>query len=218
MTTKTSKKVLEYAFISAMVVTGLAVATFAITASTIQAQAVVQPPADEDGQIHSNPMSAESYVKATGNSAVKAEFPTKMVQLKKGTSTTVNVVIKHIGGANAKPTSDVSVSPPTGYILLPKSVAEKTTPEERLSAATTGKMISGGIDMASLLTIGASERSLHLAANTQNSVQVKISLPDNLPDELVGTGFHIPILLNAVDAAGNQIVVENNGIDVEVIQ
>ncbi len=206
----------KYAILSVAVVAGLFAAIFSFAAPTTPANAVIAT-SQTDESIHLKPISADSYVKETGNSAVKAVFTEKTVQLKRGSEATLNLAIVHMGGLNAKPIAQVKVSQPTGYILLPKSVAEKTTSEQRLEAATTGAVIPGGIDMASFVTINVADSNLSLAANVQHAMQVKITMPKDLPDELVGTGFHIPIILTATDTNGNPIIAENNGIDVEVL-
>lgn len=212
---------------AAMVVAGLFAAVFVFVASTgpsQDAQAVVQAPpavaAEEDANTSMKPMTAESYVQETGKSAVKAEFPVKEIQLKRGTSGTVNVHIKHLGGVNAESSVTVKVSPPTGYILLPKSVAETTTPEQRLQAAQTGQIIPGGIDLSSLMTFTGlpADRSMSIAANNEQIVQVRISLPADFPAEMVGRGFHIPIIVEAIAGDGSMIVAENNGLDIQVVQ
>ena len=213
--TKTSQT--KYTILSVAVVAGLLAVIFSFAAPTTASANAVVATSQADESIHLKPISADSYVKETGNSAVKAMFTEKTVQLKRGSEATLNLAIMHIGGLNAKPIAQVMVSQPTGYILLPKSVAEKTTPEQRLEVATTGTVIPGGIDMASFVTINASDRNLSLAVNIQHAMQVKITMPKDLPDELVGTGFHIPIILTATDTNGNPIVAENNGIDVEIL-
>ena len=175
-------------------------------------------PSLEEGSITLNIWTAESYVKDTGNSAIKAEFSEDAIQLNKGTDKMVSLIIKHLGGANAKSSVDVMISPPIGHILLPASVAENTTVEERINAATTGKMIPGGIDLASFITITESDRSLSLSTNDQKELQVKIAIPKDLPDEFVGAGFFIPIIVSAVDPDGNSIYVETDTINVEITQ
>jgi hypothetical protein len=125
-----------------------------------------------------------------------------------------------LGGVNAEPSVTVKVSPPTGYILLPKSVAETTTPEQRLQAAQTGHIIPGGIDLGSLMTFTGlpADRSMSIAANNEQIVQVRISLPADFPAEMVGRGFHIPIMVEAMAGDGSMIVAENNGVDIQVAQ
>lgn len=212
-----------YVAIAAALVVAFVLVAAASSPARIAQATVIEPIDTTDGSITSNAMTAEEYAEATKKSAIKSEFVTKEVQIQRGTSQSIDVLIKHIGGEEAEQTATVTISAPYGYILLPKSVAESTTFEERVEAARTGKVLTGGIDLGTFVKVdesaaseGQSSMTVMLAKNTERMISVQISIPEDLSAELVGTGFHIPVVLEASGTDGKAIVVENNGVDVVI--
>jgi hypothetical protein len=158
---------------------------------------------------------AESYVRETGKSAVKAEFLIKSVTLQRGSYADVPLLIKHMGGDNSERYVSVRVMPPIGYTLYPKSVAEATTEEERFEAAKAGTMLNGGIDMAQFVV--ASD-PVNIQVGSQQIVHVRFIVPDNIPVEANGT--YVPILLEVTtqSAEGQDSVYnENTGIELIIV-
>jgi len=154
-----------------------------------------------------------SYAKETGKSAVVVEVASESVSVKRGSSASIEVIAKHIGGANADQSINVKVLPPIGYTLYPPSVGKSTTPEERFEAAKRGTTLQGGFDLATFMTVQApSEKAV--SKDSQQAFTVMISIPNDLPDELAD--IFIPINIQATDSHGNAVPGQGTGIDVVV--
>lgn len=217
---KTNKSIATFAVLAAA---GLLIATMFVFVAPIRplqsAQAVVQePPAESGGDsISLQVLEAGSFVQQTGKSAVKAEFASKEVSVARGNTVTVQARIQHVGGANAESAVNVKVLPPVGYILYPPSLAKSTTLEERVQAAETGNLIAGSIDLGQLVTVvGSNQKAIEKAG--EQVFQIQISVPKDLSDEMVGSGFHIPLIVQATDNSGNLVFTDSTGIDVTVTQ
>ncbi len=213
----TNKSIATFAVLA---VAGLLIATMFIFVGPIRplqpAQAVVEEPPTE-GNISLRVLEAGSFVQETGKSAVKAEFISKEVSVVRGNTVTVQARVQHVGGENAEPSINVKVLPPIGYVLYPPSLAKSTTPEERIQAAETGRLVAGSIDLGQLVTIvGPSEKAVEKAG--EHVFQIQISVPKDFSDEMVGSGFHIPLVVQATDNSGNPIFTDSTGIDVTVTQ
>ncbi|WP_337861510.1 hypothetical protein [Nitrososphaera sp.] len=207
-------------------IAGLLFAIFLVAVQfvqTKQVEAFVQPPVSTDEKIEGISVritNAEEHVNQTGKSAVKVELPINEVKVKKGSTATVNVNIKHIGGENGSSYANVKVLPPTGYLLYPPSLAKSTSFEQRQEAMLTGKQVPGSIDLGTLITYaGLNNNSIAIPKGNIQSVVMNISIPNTLPGELVGTGFPVPIILQVTDDRGNSdtVLVENSSVNVEVI-
>lgn len=213
----------------AMAITMIALAAIAGIISSVgllspqgqtgQAEAVVQAPpaADKTDQIAFQIADPRSYVEQTGKSAIVAEIVSEKVSAQRGGSANIQVFAKHLAGANGDQSINVKVLPPTGYILYPPSVAASTTPEQRVEAARTGSLIPGSIDLSDFMAIaGASEKAV--AKSAQQTFDIVISVPKDLPDELLGQEIYIPINISATDSDGIDIPGEGTGVMVVVIQ
>ncbi len=155
---------------------------------------------------------AEAYIQKTGKSAVKAEFLTQSVTVQRGRYAEVPLLIKHMGGVNSERYVSVRVLPPSGYTLYPRSVAEAGAEEERIEAAKTGTLLKG-IDMAQFVV--ASD-PVSIQVGSQQIVNVRFVVPDNIPDEASGT--FVPILLQvATQSADSQVSVYNDNAGIELI-
>ena len=157
-----------------------------------------------------------TYSRDTGRSSVLVDFDGEPVEIKRGSSATVEMVAKHLGGAEADQSVNVRILPPIGYTLYPPSVAESTTAEERFESAKSGRVLAGAIDLGELVTIvGADEKAVEKSG--QQTFSVMISIPEDYPDELLGEEF-IPINAEATDSNGNPIPAQGTGITIVVTE
>ncbi len=187
---------------------------FVVTqAQTRQEEAVEEPPVGvTTGPIYYEP---RSYVIETGKSAVVVEVASENISLKRGSSVNIEVIARHIGGANADQSVNVKVLPPIGYTVYPPSAAKLSTPEERFEAAKTGTPIQGGIDLATFMTVEApSEKAISKAS--QQVYSVIINVPIDLPDEFVGDAIFIPVNIEATDINGSSLPGQGAGLTVIV--
>ncbi len=203
--------------IAAAVISGIiaSVAFLSYRGPTEQAEAVVQaPPSDQSDGITLQANEPEAYVRETGKSAVRAEVASEQVSVQRGSSATIDVVAKHLGGANADQSVIVKVLPPVGYVYYPPSVAKSTTSEQRYEAARSGTILAGGIDLEKFVTIvGANQKAVE--KGSQQVYNVMISVPKDLHDEALGEIF-IPINIQATDGNGNDVPGMGTGIMVVV--
>ncbi|MGH9878391.1 MAG: hypothetical protein ACRD5H_12210 [Nitrososphaerales archaeon] len=201
---------------AAVIAGSLALAVlFSYQGEAKQVEAVVQnQPSDQGDGIGLQFSEPEEYVNETGKSAVKVEVASEAVSIKRGSSANIEVVAKHLGGANADQSITVKVLPPIGYTLYPPSVGKSTTPEQRYEATRSGTVLAGGIDLGKFMSIvGADQKAV--AKNSQQVYSVMISVPKDLPDELLGEIF-IPINIEAIDVNGNEVPGLGTGITIEV--
>jgi hypothetical protein len=211
---KTNKK---FATFAVLAVAGL-LATLFVFAAPIRplqsAQASTQePPMESGGSISLQVIEPESFVQQTGKSAAVSQVASEQVSIKRGSSANIEVMAKHVGGANAAESINVKVLPPIGYTLYPPSVAKSTTPEERFEAARMGTVIPGSVDLAKFVTIvGPNEKAVSKAS--EQAFSVLISIPKDLPKEL--KEIFIPINIEATDSDGNVVPGQSTGIMVVV--
>lgn len=199
-------------------VAGLVATTFVFVA-TIRpqqsAQAIVQePPAEGGDGLAMLVIEPESFVQETGKSAVKSYVASEQISVKRGSSAVIEVMAKHIGGANADQSINVKVLPPVGYKLYPPSVAKSTTPEQRAEAAGEHTILQGGIDLGLFVSVNEPDGKAILKSD-EKAFDVLISVPGDLPDELLGE-IYIPLNIDATDSSGNAIPGEGTGIIVVV--
>lgn len=181
-----------------------------------QAEAVDEATDDTPG-VTAGPLFVHpgDYATETGKSTAMTEVALEEISLKRGESANIQVLVKHLGGANADQSINVKVLPPIGYILYPPSVGKSTTAEERGQAAMSGNLIPGTIDLATFVTIpGSSQKAIEKAS--QQEYSFVISIPKDLPDEFVGEAIFVPINIEPTDMNGRAIPGLGTGITVVV--
>lgn len=211
---KSNKKIATFAVLA---IAGLLATLFVFVAPVkpLQSvQAVIQEPPTEDvDSISFQVPEPESFVQQTGKSAVVSQVASDRISIKRGGLANVEVLAKHIGGANAAESINVKVLPPIGYTLYPPSVAKSTTPEERFEAARTGTTIPGSFDLGKFVTIvGPNEKAVSRAS--EQAFTIMISIPKDLPEEL--EEIFIPVNIEATDGNGNTVPGQSTGVTVVV--
>jgi hypothetical protein len=156
---------------------------------------------------------AETYVRETGKSTVKAEFLVQNVTVQRGGYADVPLRLVHVGGSNYEPYVEVRVLPPVGYTLYPKSVAESSTEEERFEAAKAGTMLRGGIDIAQFVL---PTDPVIIKVGSQEIINVRFVVPANIVKEVDGT--FVPILLEVtMQSSSSQDSIFNGSTGIELI-
>lgn len=143
----------------------------------------------------------DSFIANGGKSAVKVEIPTDKVIVSRGNTVDVDIHIKHIAGVNPFPFVNVNVISPSG-IYYPPSVAASTTPEQRMHAIETGKLISGSIDTSTLVSYSETN-PVKILPNGEQVIVMHLSIPKNTPNEVVGNEILLSVPIQVTDSNGN---------------
>lgn len=215
MTSIQNKKLLFATTLSAVVLVTAMV--FLATTTTQEAIAQVKQPGTIQG-INFVTQSPEDYITKGGKSAVQVEVPVKQITVKKGTTATVDIILKHMSGNNPYPFVNVSIVTPYHAIYYPPALTASTTPEQRLNAAETGNLIPGSVDLSTLVSYSETG-PMKIGASGNHVVKMYVTIPDNIPPDMVGHGGHLEIPLKVTDSDGNSntIVWQNGGIDFTVV-
>jgi len=216
MTLIKNKKLLFATILSAVV---LATAmTLLVTNTTKEAVAQVKQP---DGPIGVNLVtvsSPEEHIANGGKSAVKVEIPVKHVMLKRGTTTTVDITLRHLGGKDPYPLVNVGIISPYHDIYYPPALTASTTSEQRLNAIETGNQIPGSVDLSTLISYSETG-PMKIGSNGKYVIKMYITIPNDIPVDMIGHGGHLEIPLKVTDSDGNSntVVWQNGGIDFTVV-
>ncbi len=162
----------------------------------------------------------DSFIRDGGKSAILVKTNPETIKLTRGESTTVMLNISHVGGTEAL--NEVNLTPTVfqGAVLLPSAV-DKTTVEERAELLSQGKPIPGSIELSSLVNF--SEARIKVLAGETKTMQMTISLPKDLPDEIIGKSIHfspsleIEEMKNATPENANDAVVFSDMVTVVVV-
>jgi hypothetical protein len=214
--TNTKDKRLLFAAILPAIAT-VVIAAYLLTNTTQEAQAI-QTPVPEIGNIVREVETPQSHIAKGGSSAVEVDISPNQVSLSRGSTVTVDVHIKHIQGTAPFPFVNVKAVPPSGNIFYPPSLASSTTPEQRLQAAETGKLIPGSIDLGTLVSFSAAS-PIKIGAGGDQVVKMNISIPQDFPAEMIGHGVFLEVPIEVTDNNGKSdtVVWQNGGITVVVV-
>ncbi len=215
MTKMSNKKTLFGAILAT--ITFSVIVSYLLTDTTQDAQAV-QSPVQTISGITFDVDTADSYLAKGGKSIVKVEFPVKELKLIRGVTTAIDLHVKHVAGANPFPLVNVKVVPPNGYIWYPASMASLTTADQRIHAAETGILIPGSVDLGKIVTFSEAN-SVAIAAGNEHVVKMYITMPKDLPDDVIGHGAFLNVPIQAEDSNGNSdtVFAESAGINFQVV-
>ncbi|MBI3638711.1 MAG: hypothetical protein HY223_00155 [Thaumarchaeota archaeon] len=215
--TKIHNKKLLFAAILPTIATAVIIA-YLLASPTQQASAAQTPP-PQVTRLGYDVETVDSYIAKGGKSIAKVEIPVKQVDVIRGSTAEVDLHLKHIA-ASASPFASVNVKvlPLKGYTWYPASLASSTTFEQRVQAAETGNLIPGSVDLGSLVTFSETN-SLAIGAGNEHIVKMFITIPKNLPDDIVGQGAFINIPIEVTDDSGNPdtVFVQSGGIKFQVV-
>jgi hypothetical protein len=150
------------------------------------------------------------YIARGGRSAVVIEPSINQVNLTRGTTTTVDLHVRHLAGINPFPFAYVTLSPPFGTIFYPAHLASSTTPEQRLNAEETRNLISGSLDLGTLVSFQET-MPIKIAAGGEDIVKMYVSVPVTLGDEFVGQGGSLNIPIKATSGDANSTMFAQEG-------
>lgn len=212
MTLNKNKKLLFATTVSAVV---LATALILLAANTVPAAvAQVKQPR---GEITLTSNTPESFITNGGNSSIQIEAPVTHVDLKKGTTTTVDITLKHLAGKNPYPFVNVYIVSPFHEIFYSPALTSATTPQQRLLAAQTGSLIPGSVDLSTLVSYSETG-PIRIDAGGQHTIKMYITVPDNISPDFIGSGhFQIPLRVTDSDGNSNTVFWDNGRIDFTVV-
>ena len=137
-----------------------------------------------------------AFLSAGGRSAVTIDAEIKELSLKRGESATVSLEIKHLVADNGFESLQLVPAGARGNLGLPSSAAAMT-PEERSELIKEGKPIPGIIPLSSFVSY--SDSLVTVNAGETKSIQMTISIPSSLPDEMLQKSIHISPDLTIVE-------------------
>lgn len=130
---------------------------------------------------------------------------------------TVSVVLKitHKPGPDPLPSVTVNAIGATG-ITYPPSLAKSVSNDQAKEALVSGKLIPGSIRMNDLVRFDPT--SITLAPGETKTIQLFITLPQNLPDEWVNKSIPIsPIYKSPEQSTRGEVGIFHNGVTVRVV-
>jgi hypothetical protein len=130
----------------------------------------------------------DAFLERGGASAVIVQLSPDRIELGRGESATVTVNLSHRAATDEFSELHLVPSNNQGYLGLPSS-DKLTTIEERAELARQGKPIPGMINNSDMISFATQEVSV--AAGNDQSVQMTVTVPEDLPDEMVGKSIHI---------------------------
>lgn len=198
--TKINNKRLLFAIIPTI---ATAVIVAYLLANTAQEAHAIQAPASKITRLGLEAETVDSYIAKGGKSIAKVEIPVKQVNITRGSTAEIDLHLKHIA-AGSSPYSFVNmkVLAPKGYIWYPGSITSSTTFEQRIHATETGNLIPGSVDLSTLVTFSETN-PVAIGAGGEYIVKMFITIPKNLPDDVVGQGVPISIPVEVTDDKGN---------------
>lgn len=174
-----------------------------LLANTAQEAHAVQVPAPAVTRMGHDVETIDSYIAKGGKSIAKVEIPVKQVNLTRGNTAEIDLHLKHIAaGSNPYSVVNMKVLPLKGYTWYPASLASSTTFEQRVHAAETGSLIPGSVDLGTLVTFSEAN-PVAVGPGGEYIVKMFITMPKNLPDDVVGQGAPIDIPIEVTDDKGN---------------
>lgn len=213
MTFTKNKKLLFATTIATVALTAMMV--FIATNTVPSAVAQVKGPQTVSVSMKFN--TPESFVASGGRSAVHMDVPVTHVDLKRGTTTSVDITLKHITGNNPYPFVNVSVVTPYHEIFYSPALTASTTPEQRLFAAQTGNLIPGSVDLSTLVSYSETG-PIRIDAGGQHVIKMYITVPENMTSDFIGSGhFEIPLKITDSDGNSDTVVWQNGRIDFTVV-
>lgn len=215
MTSIQNKKLLFATTLSAVILA--ATIMLLVTNTTQEAVAQVKQPGAIQG-IGFVVQTPTDYVANGGKSAVQVEIPVQHIDVKRGTTTTVDVTLEHIASNNPYPFVNVDIITPYHEIYYPPSLTASTTEEQRLNATETGKLIPGSVDLSTLVSYSETG-PITIDAGGKYVVKMYVTVPNDIPSDMIGNGGHIQIPLEVTDSNGNSntVIWQNGGIDFTVV-
>ncbi|HEX7033768.1 MAG TPA: hypothetical protein VF172_12290, partial [Nitrososphaera sp.] len=174
-----------------LLLTATAVSLVALLAVGLSSNYLLTPSLSQEPQVQ--PISRsyqvtdpDSFAKGDRSAiVVKAEH--EKIELRRGESATISFDITHKAGPESFAQLHVTPTSFQGVALLP-STLEMTTIEERAKLAMEGKPIPGSIALSNLVRF--SETNIALNAGETKTIDVTISLPSDLTEEVVGKSIH----------------------------
>lgn len=150
------------------------------------------------------------YIAHGGRSAVIVEPLINQVNLTRGKITVVDLHVRHLAGTNPYPFVYVTPSPPYGNIWYPPALTSSTTPEQRIHAEESGNLISGSVDLGTLVSFQETT-PIKIAAGGEGIVKMYVSVPATLGDEFVGQGAFLSIPIKATGGDANSTILSQGG-------
>lgn len=131
----------------------------------------------------------EEVVDAYGEQALNAM---QKVEASRGSAIIVPLTLTYVPGADSLPViTMVGVGINNGFI--PSYAASSLTAEERLDAVKSGKPIPGALDLNSM--VGFSPKVVTLKPNESATMNMTITIPKDLPDQIVGSEIPFSVLI-----------------------
>lgn len=181
------------------------------------AQPQLDPSVPADRSINpGGPKTPDEFLAAGGKSVITVTPSSDIIDGARGSVAKVTFTLKHETGANPLPNVTV-VADGIGNGIIPPSVEKSTTPEERANAlSTTGKPVTGAIELNSLVTFSPTEVTLKPGESKQ--VDMYITIPKDWPDELVGTNVWFSVIFGE---GGNydykDLLIDQTGINLHLV-
>jgi hypothetical protein len=129
---------------------------------------------------------------------------TDTITAKRGETTTVTLTLNHESGNNLN--SKFTITPKVDGYIIPVSVLKSTTMLERSTMLANGQIPNGVIALKDLVKFSPSSVTLNSGESKQ--IQMQITLPTNLADEIVG---HSLIISPTYDVS-NKVGVDTMGV------
>lgn len=145
----------------------------------------------------------EKY-KTAGEPFLTASANVGTIDVKRGTTSSVMLILKHEAGAN--PDAKFVVTPKIDGYFFPSSVVKSTTMLQRSQMLANSQIPLGARVMKDFVTF--SPQSVSLASGESKEIQMQISLPSDLPDEIIGHKITISPLYDISDKEG----IDNMGV------
>lgn len=213
MTFNKNKKLLFATTVSTVALVAMMVFLVTNTGQAAVAQ-VTQP---QPGSINLIVNTPQSFVASGGRSAIQMDVPVTHIDLKRGTTTTVDITLTHLASKNPFPYVNVNVVTPYHEIFYSPALTASTTPEQRMNAAQTGNLISGSIDLSTLVSYSETG-PIRMDASGQHTIKMYITVPANMTSDFTGSGhFEIPLQVTDSDGNSNTVVWQNGRIDFTVV-
>ncbi|MEP0825936.1 MAG: hypothetical protein HRF40_10655 [Nitrososphaera sp.] len=134
----------------------------------------------------------QKFLQNGGRSVIVIKPETTVNTASRGSTITIPLNIVHEAGTNPLPSVTVT-SYGIANTMIPPSVANATTAEDRVNAIkTTGRPIAGAIDLNSIVTF--SDRVVTLKPGESKQVNMIVTIPKDWPDELVGKDIFFSVV------------------------
>lgn len=155
-----------------------------------------QPLEQSEGEVIKAIRGPSAFLSAGGRSAIVIDAELKEISLSRGESANVTLNIQHMVGNNGFDSLHLVPAGSRGNLGLPSSAADMT-PEERTELIKQGKPIPGTIPLSSFVRY--SDPQITVNAGETKSIQMTITIPKSLPDEMLQKSIHISPNLTIVE-------------------